>query len=180
MSLASDKPANAFLFAPPELEKQLKFASAGMLSPSVETLSPQRYASLYRLGHSNLSDDENLSSPWWSDFQSFNALRKYAETNSISLTMASRIHNAQTAEFGPADTLFKVSLHGPVMVFQGLGRPMMGLDNRIYSPPHAVTQTFIPGLRDWPRRARSKLWSEIFRSYSSEMVPKGLISLYGD
>jgi hypothetical protein len=180
MAVGSREPANASLFVESELPKQIAYARNGILNPSVETLSNQRYAHLYRLGHSSLSDEENLSSPWWSDFQSYIALKAFAETNSISLTISSRVHNAQTPEFGPADVLYKAALAAPLMVLQGLGRPVMAADGRIYSPPHAVTQTFVPGLRAWPNKIRSKIWRDAFLSYTKQPVGKGMISLYGE
>jgi hypothetical protein len=57
---------------------------------------------------------------------------------------------------------------------------MFGGDGRIYAPPHAVTQTFIPGLRAWPEKTRSDIGNCAFPSYTTEAVAKGMISLYGE
>jgi hypothetical protein len=171
---------NAELFVEPNRSKQFAMARMGIMNPSVETLSPTRHLHLYRLGHSTLSDEENLSSPWWSDYESFVTLKHFATRNSISLTISSRIKNAQTPEFGPANVVYKARLAAPLMVFQGLGRPMQGGDGRLYAPGLAVTQTFVPGLRAWPQKQLSGIGKQAFSSFCREPVAKGMISLYGE
>lgn len=180
MRVSNGYPVNAAMFAEPERSRQFSFARKGILNPSVETLHPARNAYLYRLGHSQLADDENLSSPWWIDYQNFIALKTFAQANSVSLTVSSRIHSAQAPQFGPADVLYKAVLAAPILVFQGSGRPIMGDDDRVYFPPGAVTQTFVPGLRAWPAKGRSSLWYAAFTSFSTEKLGPGLISLYGE
>lgn len=178
--MGSQAASNAELFIEPQRSVQFALARKGILNPSVETLTPGRHLHLYRLGHSTLSDDENLSSPWWTDYENFITLKHFAARNSISLTISSRVQNAQTPEFGPANVVYKATLATSLMVFQGLGRPMLGSDGRIYAPPHAVTQTFVPGLREWPRKCLSGIGRKAFSSFSTEPVVKGMISLYGE
>jgi len=108
--------SNAELFVEPQRSMQFALARKGILNPGVETLTPVRHPHLYRLGHSTLSDDENLSSPWWTDYENFITLKHFAARNSISLTISSRIQNAQTPEFGPANVVYKAKLAAPLMV----------------------------------------------------------------
>jgi|SRR5271168_2295345 len=172
--------SNAELFVEPQRSMQFALARKGILNPGVETLTPVRHPHLYRLGHSTLSDDENLSSPWWTDYENFITLKHFAARNSISLTISSRIQNAQTPEFGPANVVYKAKLAAPLMVFQGLGRPMLASDGRTYAPPHTVTQTFVPGLGAWPMKGLSDIGRRAFSSFSTEPVVKGMISLYSE
>lgn len=166
-------------FTEPQLAKQYRFARQGILNPSMEDLHPDRYAYLYRFGHSSLFDDENLSSPWWSDFQSFTSIKSFAERNQISTRVASRVNNAQAPAFGPADIFFRAKLGAMVRVFRGIGRPIES-EGRMYFPPNSITQTFIPGLRDWPRRSLSELGRKAIHSYAKEKIGPGFISLHGE
>jgi hypothetical protein len=172
-------PVNVSFFAEPQLTKQYRFARQGILNPSTEDLHPDRYAYLYRFGYSDKSDDENLSSPWWSDFQSFISIKLFAERNQISTRISSRIYNAQAPFFGPADTIYRAKLGAMVRAFRGVGRPIESF-GRMYFPPSSVTQTFIPGLRDWPHKSLSALGKKVLVSYSKEEIGPGCISLNGE
>ena len=178
MAAASGAAPNASFFVEPELSRQNKIARGGIVNPSVETLSPDRHRSLFRLGHSKFTDEQNLCSPWWTDYENFVALKSFAQRNSISLTVTSRVHNAQAPEFGPADTLYRIMLKAPILAFQGSGRPIV-TDNRIYAPS-TVTQTFVPGLGLGRQGPRSPMWHEMFSSFERTTVEKGLITLYGE
>lgn len=178
--MVNQAPCNADLFVEPHRSAQYALARRGILNPSVETLTPVRHLHLYRLGHSTLSDDENLSSPWWTDYENFITLKAFAERNSMSLTISSRVQNAQTPEFGPANVVYKARLAAPLMAFQGLGRPVLASDGRIYAPPQMVTQTFVPGLRSWPQKCLSDIGKRAFSSFTTDPVVKGMISLYGE
>ena len=180
MLIQTKTPINAELFSEPHLSKQIHFARKGMLNPSRDIVTPELNRHLYRLGHSIYSDEKNLSSPWWNDFQNFTSLKVFAETNSISLTLSSRIQNAQSPDFGPADVLYVVELAEPLYVLMGLGRPIMSADGRLYSPPNAVTQTFIPGLRAWPDEQLSAIGKRAFKSVKTSSVPRGMITINGE
>jgi len=190
MAVAYDRFLNESYFLEPEVSRQRKFAGMGILNPTREDFHPSKNARIYRFGHSGLTDEENLSSPWWMDFQNFVTIRGFAETNQTSLTIANRIHNAVDHSFGPADVLITAELQAPLRVFQGLGRPIAGepieKDGKIvraglmFFPPRTVTQTFIPGLRNWKDRTRSEIGKAAFRNFKKEAITSGAISLYGE
>jgi hypothetical protein len=177
--VAGMSPVNMTFFVEPQIAQQYRYARQGILNPSVEDLHPDRYAYLYRFGHSSLSDEENLSSPWWSDYQSLAAIKSFAERNQVSTRVASRIFNAQAPRFGLADILYKARLGATVRVFRGLGRPIES-EGRMYFPPNSITQTFIPGLRDWPGKSLSALGKKVIASYAREKIGPGFISLHGE
>jgi len=166
-------------FQPQRRAETLRHAAKGILNPTEEDLSPERYARLYRLGHSTLPEATNLSSPWWSDYQAVQALRRFAETNSVSLTISGRIGNAQAPEFGPADLLYTIQLALPVRTLRGLGRPVMS-GGRIFAPPREITQTYVPGLRDWTTKGLSKTGRKVIAAWQRQPLPKGAITLYGE
>lgn len=172
-------PANMSFFIEPELSKHARFAKQGMLNPSIEDLHPDRYAFMYRLGHSSLQDEENLSSPWWTDYQSFISIKNFASRNQISLKISSRVKNAVAPAFGPSDLLFKALLGTMIRTFRGLGRPIES-DGRMYFPPNSITQTFIPGLRNWPQKSLSEIGRKVFPTYTKEKLGPGFISLHGE
>lgn len=179
METDRNTPANIDCFRPPRRAETLRYAAMGILNPAEEDLSPVRYARLYRLGHSSLPDAANISSPWWSDFQAVQALRRFAEMNSVSMTISSRIGNAQAPEFGPADILYTIDLALPVRTLRGLGRPIES-GGRLYAPPREITQTYVPGLRDWSTKGLSATGRRVIASWRREVLPKGTITLYGE
>ena len=158
MAVTHTQVANIAFFREPLFSQTLAYAREGIWNPTEEDLSPVRHARLYRVGHSihrdpnikdsRLIDEMNLSSPWWSDYQAIQGIRHFAERNSISMTIASRINNAQTPDFGLADLLYTIDLALPVRTLRGLGRDMKS-GGRTYRPSPLITQTYVPGLGDW-------------------------------
>lgn len=172
-------PINMSFFVDPEVTRQQAFARRGIMNPFIEDLHPDRHTFLYRPGHSSLSDDENLSSPWWMDFQNFIAIKLFTTHNRVSLTISSRVNNAAAPAFGPANLLFRAKLGVLVRTFRGLGRPITS-DGRMYFPPNSITQTFIPGLRNWPQKTLGEAGRKIFPSYTKETIGPGFISIHGE
>ena len=177
--MSDETPANIEFFRPPKKAQVLLHARRGIWNPTEETLHPARYARLYRLGHQTLQDEENLSSPWWSDYQAVQALRRFASTNTVSLTVAGRIFNAQAPEFGPADTLYTISLAVPIRTLRGLGRDIRSA-GKIYAPPRTVTQTYVPGLRDPQRKCLSAIGRTVIESWEKSPVERGAMTIYGE
>jgi hypothetical protein len=76
----------------------------------------------------------------------------------------SRIKNAVSYDFGPADVIYVVKLREPLRVFTGRGRPVEdsgrepgSVAKRIFPGGFEITQLFVPGLRDYPAAVRSAI-----------------------
>lgn len=127
---------------------------------------------LFRIGHSrskrgSVPLDVNLSSPWWFEPETFADISVTAtrigddgegtmENPGATLKNLARLKLSVSERYGVFDTIFCVSLRGPLGVFRGRG-------NAVYDPPEddsvaprpvwafpggEVMQCFVPGLRD--------------------------------
>lgn len=177
--MESRRPANLAEFEGAALATTLAAAKRGIRSPTPVDLDPSQYAKLYRLGHSTLSDELNLTSPWWSDYQAYRTMTQFAETNRITLTKAGRIGNAMTPEFGPADTLFTIWIKAPLRALQGVALPQT-YHGWTFGGLWQVTQTFVPGLRGSFSGTRSSAARAIIGMYSTTPLETNLFTLYGE
>ena len=145
-----DVASNLEFFSGPMRATQLSEAMKGIMNPTEKLIHPSKYKYLYRIGHStnenSAQKDRNFTSPWWLDWDAYNTVLRYQTNNSISLTLASRVMNAQTTDHGVADRLIKVELLKPVLAFVGVGKMMKDSKGRSYAPSTSYSQMFIPGL----------------------------------
>jgi hypothetical protein len=118
---------------------------------------------LYRFGHAERNDEENLSSPWWMRDAAFHEIVARASATGATLEETNRIKNAVAHDFGTAGVLFVVVVAQELRIFSGRGRPVEesgangGVLRRILPGGFEIAQLFIPGLRDYPTGTRSAI-----------------------
>jgi hypothetical protein len=128
----------------------------GMVAPQELKLKPGQV--LYRLGHSNLWDRVNQSSPWWMFDQTFLELSITSETAGTALVQLARIKLALTPDFGACNRVFAAVVRRPLRALVGKGFPVWedpdpdirAKQGRPLAWPGSaeIPQLFIPGLRD--------------------------------
>jgi len=114
---------------------------------------------IYRLGHSNLWDRVNQSSPWWMLDQTFLELTITSEGVRSGLVGLARMKLALTPDFGSCNRVFAAIVRRPLRVLVGKGFPVLEdpdpavrakLGRPVaWSGSAEIPQLFIPGLRDW-------------------------------
>jgi hypothetical protein len=128
----------------------------GIAHPQELKLHPGQV--LYRIGHSNLWDVFNQSSPWWIMDQTFLELSITSETAGTPLVHLIRMKLALTPDFGTCNRIFAAIVRRPLRALVGKGFPVWEdpdpdvrakLDRPLAWPGSVeIPQLFIPGLRD--------------------------------
>ena len=174
---------NEQCFEPPHHDKWYKQARLGILRPEQDKLKVGHV--YYRIGHSNRRDgsevphDQNLSSGWWLDFETYKGLMQFAERNGISTTVATRVRCAVAPAFGRSNRIYQATLAARLRVYIGAGRPIES-EGHVFFPPGDIKQIFIPGMSN-SDRGRSQVSKEAFPMYrcSDVAAPVMLVGLEG-
>lgn len=173
---------NEHCFEGDDYDRYFKAARQGMLRPEPDKLKVGHV--YYRIGHSKrndgseVSDDGNLSSGWWLDFETYQSLMQFASRNGISGTVATRVRCAVAPAFGQSDRIYSAGLAAGLRVFIGAGRPIES-EGSVYFPPGDVKQIFIPGMSAG-RGMRSDVSRNAFPSFEVKPVGAPVMLVRGE
>jgi hypothetical protein len=155
---------NDTYFFDPKFKKELfanpRGLAAGMWKISEEKIKAgHRY---YRFGDSNKSGSQNLSSPWWIDYETYKGIVLWGRDAGISDGYMGRLKLAIGYQNGSCDLVVSVTFATRLRAYTGPGRVIFGDPNEkgetakngmIWAPPQDVKQYFIPGMWDVELRA---------------------------
>jgi hypothetical protein len=121
---------------------------------------------IYRVGHSNKTADENISSPWWMRDSLLYYIMNSAEAAGTNEQQLYRMKCAVSYDFGVADILLQVRVKKTLRAFTGRGRPVIdqapGKAGLTWFGAFEIAQLFIPGLRDFKRNVPTPLCLDCF------------------
>ena len=169
-------------FAGEAYARYLKEARRGILRPEPEKLKVGR--AYYRIGHSHdraglpISDDRNLASGWWLEYDAYRGILDFAQVAGVSATVVARVRCAVAPAFGQSNRVYRAELNAGLRVFIGAGRPIES-EGHIFFPPGDIKQIFIPGMAnaDGTRSGISRL---AFPKYTCSEVSEPVMLIHGE
>jgi len=152
-------------------DKQEGRQNGGIVDPQQTHLSPgHRY---YRFAGATTAWIDQLSSPWWMSFDTFQIIRQYADRNDLGLPHAARLFLAIPEEWSRMDRVISAQLAEPLDAYAGRGKVATGTDGNWTPIQHMqVTQIFIPGLRvnRMPTQLASQAWQDVRTYFAHNMA----------
>lgn len=125
--------------------------TGGIANPMATRLPAGHY--YYRFASSHSPKPAQLGGGWWLDFENFQTLKRFADTNQYSLREAARLTLALPYAWTRVDLLVRALLAEPLRAYTGPGKPAQGASQgadqgtRWVPTQHvAVRQLYVPGL----------------------------------
>jgi hypothetical protein len=104
----------------------------------------QRY---FRFTSSTSHISSQLGGGWWIDFENYNKIRRYSESNGLSLSYAARLFLALPTNWSRVDRLVSAILAVPLRAYAGRGSVAVTKDDKWTPVQHdPARQFYIPGL----------------------------------
>jgi hypothetical protein len=123
----------------------------------------------YRFASSSTSREAQRGGGWWIEFESFHAIRSFAQKNGYRLREAARLTLALPYAWTRVDLLIRASLRVPLKAYTGEGKPAKGDDHgadrgTTFIPTQhlKIQQLYIPGLYIKGSRPREQLFETAF------------------
>src|SRR5690606_31154999 len=167
--------------------KQQGLQNGGIASPQPDHLVPgDRYC---RFADATTTLTNQLSSPWWISFNTFQIIRQFADRNGMNLSYAARLFLAVPEEWGRMDRVIAAVRVVPLDAYVGKGKgassgKVANLETAVTSggkvpegqwtpvQHEPVMQMFIPGLRAnrMPTRLASEAWKDVRIYFAHNMA----------
>lgn len=171
-------------------DKQKGRQNGGIIDPQQTHLYlGHRY---YRFAGATTASVDQLSSPWWMSFDTFQIIRQYADRSDLSLPYTARLFLAIPEEWSRMDRVISAQLAVSLNAYAGKGKvansgKVAKLETAVTSGGKvpdgnwtpiqhmSVTQLFIPGLRvnRMPARLASQAWKDVRTYFAHNMAGAG-------